>query len=89
MNTVIEFVLNLCTIIGAIVLLSIVFVPISYLLYRYITSVKCPECGHNKFWIMVGGPYKCKKCGWQRTEEWINKNPNTQIKGKWWNTYWD
>ncbi len=82
--------LLVCTIIGAIVLLLAFFIPTSYLLYCYVTSVKCPECGHNKFRVVaVGSPQECKRCGWQRTEEWINKNPNTQIKGKWWNTYWD
>ena len=85
MSIFIKYILGICTIVGAIVLLGVVLVPVCCLLYYYVTSIKCPECGYNKFWIMVGGPYKCKRCGWQGTQEWLDKNPNTQIKGSWWN----
>ncbi len=69
---------------------GIMLILIYYFLYRYISSVKCPRCGHNKFRIVaVGSPQECKRCGWQNTIEWRAKNPYTKIKGKRWDVYRD
>jgi hypothetical protein len=86
MEGVMESFLHICTLLGVGVILLVTIGPIGYFCYQYFTSVKCPECGHRKFQTMVGGPPKCKKCGWQNTVDWRNKNPTVEIKGKWWNT---
>lgn len=60
------------SIIVAVVLGSILF----YLWWRF-TRGKCPECGGYKFRIMIGGPPKCIKCGWQQENfPWSETHPN-------------
>ena len=89
MDSALELIHILCTTVGAFVLLAIIIVPTFFFLHRHFTKVKCPECGHRKFYIMVGGPPKCKKCGWQKTQDWTDKNPNVKIRGRRWDADWD
>lgn len=57
------------TIVGVItlsVVIAVVLGSVSYYLWWRFTRSKCPECGGIKFGLMIGGPPKCIKCGWQQ-----------------------
>jgi len=51
---------------GGLILIFVVFAIVAYLRYQY-TCVHCPDCRGMKFHIMIGGPPKCVKCGWQNS----------------------
>jgi hypothetical protein len=48
-----------------VILIAIALIILLKLIHWRFTRTRCPKCNNIKFNIMIGGPPRCIKCGWQ------------------------